>query len=60
MKCTLVADINKCQYFNKEIQGCNNDGKCSFQSKDEEKNVTGYKKVTVRVIGIVPIKCSWI
>lgn len=42
MKCTLVADINKCQYFNKETQECNNDGKCSFQSKDEEKNVTGY------------------
>lgn len=42
MKCTLAADINKCQYFNKETQECNNDEKCSFQSKDEEKNVTGY------------------
>lgn len=42
MKCTLVTDINKCQYFNKETQECNNDEKCSFQRKDEEKNVTGY------------------
>ena len=34
MKCTLEHDINNCPFFDLESFGCQREGKCSFQEKE--------------------------
>lgn len=35
IECTLEADINQCQYYNRENKRCTNQNKCSFQEEKE-------------------------